>query len=176
MKGCVEALSDFSYVVLAAVALFRLCVFRSVSVRFIMFFSKKIMCEFFKVSRHWPGCHTCVIDLAVIPVSFTWLSYLCHSPCLTYVIDLDVPVLHHTCVIHLALPMSLTSMYLYYSPGIVVNLLCKGVSVCRQCLFLSEILRYRAQTTPQHCLFTLINAKVNDKSWHMCSGTRVATD
>jgi len=34
------------------------------------------------------------------------------------------------------------------------------VCICEQCLFLCEILRYRAQTTPHHCLFTLINAKV----------------
>jgi len=47
LKGCVEELSDFTYLVHAAVALFRLCVIRSVSVRFIVF-SKKSMREFFK--------------------------------------------------------------------------------------------------------------------------------
>jgi len=48
LKGCVEELNNFTCLVLAAVALFRLCVFRSVSVRFIiMLFFKKSMCEFF---------------------------------------------------------------------------------------------------------------------------------
>jgi len=32
--------------------------------------------------------------------------------------------------------------------------------ICWQSLFLSEILRYRAQAMPHHCLFTVITAKV----------------
>jgi len=40
-KGCVQEPSNFTYLVLAAVALFRLCVFRSVFVRFIVCFLKK---------------------------------------------------------------------------------------------------------------------------------------
>ena len=43
-----EELSNFTYLVLAAAALFRLCVFRSVSVRFIMFFQRKVCVNFSK--------------------------------------------------------------------------------------------------------------------------------
>jgi len=47
LKGCVEELSNFTYLVLAAVALFR-----SVSLRFIMFFfTEKYMWIFQKVSK-----------------------------------------------------------------------------------------------------------------------------
>ena len=47
-----EELSNFTYLVLAAVALFRLCVFRSVSVRFIIcFFQRKVCVNFSKVSK-----------------------------------------------------------------------------------------------------------------------------
>ena len=49
LKGCVEELSNFTYLVLAAVALFRLCMFRSVSVRFIIcFFQRKVCVNFSK--------------------------------------------------------------------------------------------------------------------------------
>jgi len=41
MKGRVEEMNNFTYPVLAAVALFRLCVFRSVSVRFIVCFVQR---------------------------------------------------------------------------------------------------------------------------------------
>ena len=51
LKGCIEELSNFSYLLLAAVALFRLCMFRSVSVRFIVgFFKEKYVWIFQKVS------------------------------------------------------------------------------------------------------------------------------
>jgi len=51
MKGCVEELSNFTYLVLAAVALSRLCVFRSVSVRFIICFFQRKLCVNFSKSK-----------------------------------------------------------------------------------------------------------------------------
>ena len=49
MKGCVEELSTFTYLVFAGIALFRLCVFRSVSVIFIICFEeRKIYVNFSK--------------------------------------------------------------------------------------------------------------------------------
>ena len=39
--GCVEELSNFNYLVFAGIALFRLCVFRSVSVIFIICFEER---------------------------------------------------------------------------------------------------------------------------------------
>jgi len=56
MKGCVEELSNFTFLVLAAVALFRICVFRSVSRGLLyVFFFKKSMCGFLK---KWVYCIT----------------------------------------------------------------------------------------------------------------------
>jgi len=51
MKGCVEELSNFTFLVLAAVALFRICVFRSVSRGLLyVFFKEKYVWVFKKVS------------------------------------------------------------------------------------------------------------------------------
>jgi len=44
----VEELSNFTYLVFAGIALFRLCVFRSVCNFYYMFWRKKTICEFFK--------------------------------------------------------------------------------------------------------------------------------
>jgi len=51
MEGLHGKLSNFTYLVLAAVALFRLGVFRSVSVRFIICFFQRKVCVNFSKSR-----------------------------------------------------------------------------------------------------------------------------